>query len=230
MLVMPQFFLADPTYESTNNLLSTLGLISALLLAVVFSLPGTVGRDELIAADALYGFPDKTNPAAVPSLVHWWGSTDMSPSYKFGQNISISAWFLTVVGGQRRQRNLCAHAGCVGAPWTPKRIFTVSRPAMLVVPLLCACEPPNGLQERKPARLEACGSWFMRHHYDDVDQQSAACNATAQLLCVHAVAVQAVSTSSPTRASALSRPSRAPLARCATAHGGAVQAHPGLAG
>lgn len=91
-----QFFLADPTYDSTNNLLSTLGLISALLLAVVFSLPGTVSRDELVAGDALYGFPNKGNPDANPSLMKWWGGKSMSPSYEFGKNISLSAWFLTV--------------------------------------------------------------------------------------------------------------------------------------
>ncbi|PNH10925.1 hypothetical protein TSOC_002307 [Tetrabaena socialis] len=100
-----QFMFANPDYDATSNLLSTMGLISALLLAIVFALPGTVSYDELVASDLRFGFPDDTSPTFNAAAAAWWRRSGMRlgarpfypPSFAFGALSVLSAWCLTVV-------------------------------------------------------------------------------------------------------------------------------------
>ncbi|KAG2501902.1 hypothetical protein HYH03_000400 [Edaphochlamys debaryana] len=100
---LAQFLLANPDYEATTALLSTLGLISALLLAVVLALPGTVSYDELVAADARFGYPDDTSPTYSAEAAAWWRAHGKkaveerhSPGFAFGALATVSGWLLTV--------------------------------------------------------------------------------------------------------------------------------------
>lgn len=101
-----QFFVSSPSFEQVERTLSMLGLVSALVLAVAYSLPGTVSYDELRAADQRFGFSidddlSAPNSTTTSHMATWYHDSAFGgskpPSFNYGYFLAIACYTLTVV-------------------------------------------------------------------------------------------------------------------------------------
>mmetsp|Transcript_59259 Transcript_59259/g.130046 ORF Transcript_59259/g.130046 Transcript_59259/m.130046 type:complete len:306 (-) Transcript_59259:258-1175(-) len=97
-----QFFLLVPDLDTCQKIYDVFGLLSALLLVVVYAIPGTVEYDELVAADVRFGYTDdhKINPPPPNAYSEWWQKLtfyDTSPTFSFGAAIAIAGFCFSVV-------------------------------------------------------------------------------------------------------------------------------------
>ncbi len=114
-----QFFVSSPSFEQVERTLSMLGLVSALVLAVAYSLPGTVSYDELRAADQRFGFSidddlSAPNSTTTSHMAAWYHDSAFGgskpPSFNYGYFLAIACYTLTVVsarGGHDPGLDLC---------------------------------------------------------------------------------------------------------------------------
>ena len=74
-----------------QDILSTFGLVNALLLAVVMAIPGSVSFDDLTAANIRFGLGKNVDPAAVIDNIN--STTPYPPYMSFSLSKSGHDWF-----------------------------------------------------------------------------------------------------------------------------------------
>ncbi|KAG1672987.1 hypothetical protein FOA52_005917 [Chlamydomonas sp. UWO 241] len=91
-----QVFAATLSIEACHEVLDLLGLLAALGLVMVIAVPTAFDYDELVAADARFGFVGSAEPQAPTAYSIWW-SVKYSPSAAMTLLLLTSTFCFVVV-------------------------------------------------------------------------------------------------------------------------------------